>query len=334
METVVCELCHSASSRVAVRQRDLAHGVSDEEFTVVRCQGCGLLYLNPRPSPSEIGRYYPPQYYPAAPPRPRPKIEQLLKRFSWKIKCWIMEDFYGYPAATPRNGWGFLRKVLLWPEYAKRVFRGRHILPWIGQGRLLDVGCGAGGNLVALRKQGWNVCGLDASAVAVTRAREVVGDRVQLGDLGRVRYQDQAFDVVLFSHSLEHMYDPLAVLKEVRRILDEKGQVVITLPNAGSLEAKLFGRWWFQWDLPRHLYHFDKARLSLLLEKAGFRVMRMRTGVGSPYFIESLDRAWTHRFHQKLPARRLLETLIARPFCLLTGHLGYGTEITVHAVKA
>ena len=334
METIACSLCGADHARVVLQQRDLTHGISNEEFTVVRCAGCGLLYLNPRPTPAEIGRYYPPQYFPAVLPRPQTGLKRSTKRLSGAIKRWIMEDFYNYPTRAPLGWWRWLRKLLLWPEKIRRVFRGREILPWVEQGRLLDVGCGPGVNLATLRSQGWDVYGLDTSAVAVTCAREQFGDRVQLGDLGSVQYKDRSFDVVLFSHSLEHLFDPLAALTEVRRILNDQGLVVITLPNAGSLEARLFGQWWFPWELPRHLYHFEKTTLTRLLEQAGFDVVRVRTGVGSLFFMTSLERFWTHRFGRAIPARRAIEKLVARPFCLAAGHLGYGTEITVYAVKA
>ncbi len=214
-----------------------------------------------------------------------------------------------------------------------RMLRGREMLPWVGRGRLLDVGCGPETNLAMFQQQGWDVHGVDTSEVAIAYAQGRLGDRVRLGHLDQAGYPDGAFDVVLFNHSLEHMFEPVAVLNEGWRILDTDGLVVITLPNAGSLEARLFGRWWFPWELPPHLYHFEKATLGRMLEQVGFCVERVRTGVGSLFFMASLERVWEHRVGRTLPFRRLIEKLIARPFCFITGHLGYGTEITVHAVK-
>jgi SAM-dependent methyltransferase len=334
MQVVACELCGSRGAHEFFRQRDLTHRISDEEFIVVRCDGCGLLYLNPRPNPDEIGRYYPPQYFSDLAPRPRAALEQSLKRWSRWIKRWVMEEYYGYPSSEPGHGPRILRKLVAWPDMLWRRIRGREILPWTGRGRLLDVGCGPGANLATFEEQGWEVHGVDNSEVAVQRARSRFGDRVRSGDLLSVRYEDRSFDVVLFSHALEHMYDPVAVLQEARRILDDAGRVVITLPNAGSLEAKLFGRWWFPWELPRHLHHFEKPTLKKMLAKAGLRPVRVRTGVGSLFFMASLERVWEHKLGRKLPARWLWERLIARPLCLIAGHLGYGTEMTVHAVKA
>jgi glycosyltransferase involved in cell wall biosynthesis/SAM-dependent methyltransferase len=324
MEYVACELCGSGRVRVSFQQRDLTHGVSKEEFTVMKCTECGLLYLNPRPTRAEIGRYYPPQYF-ATPSPPR--------KFS-RVKRWLMEDFYGYPAVERLVVWRSLRKALLWPEKIRRVFTGREILQWVGKGRLLDVGCGHGVSAAILQKQGWEVCGLDLNEVAIECARMLLGSRAQLGDLMSARYPAGSFDVVLFSHSLEHMYNPLGALQEAKRILADDGRLIVRLPNAGSWEAKFFGRWWFPWELPRHLYHFERSTLTGLVERAGFFVIQCRTGVTSAYFMTSLERVWQHRLGRKLPASRLVERLIARPFCLIAGNVGYGTEITVHAVKA
>jgi SAM-dependent methyltransferase len=244
-----------------------------------------------------------------------------------------MEDFYGYPAPTSPGLLRSLRKVVFWPEKVRRVFRGREILPWRGQGRLLDVGCGPGGNLAMFQEQGWDVYGVEMSPAAVARARDRVGDRIHAGTLETAPFAEESFDVILFSHSLEHLFSPADTLAHARRLLKPEGMIVVTVPNAGSLETWVFGRWWVPWDPPRHLYHFVPGTLGRLLERCGFRVTRLRTGVGSLFFMASLERVWEHRWNRRLPARRFIEKLVARPFCLAAGHLGYGTEITVHAVK-
>ena len=323
MEHVACEFCGSDQARVAFRQRDLLHGVTSDEFTIVRCRSCDFLYLNPRPTQAEIGKYYPAQYY-AHPTPPRP-----LSR----VKRWIMEDFYGYPVLSGTGPWRIVRKLLLWPDKVRRALTGRTILPWIGRGRLLDVGCGHGVAAAMLAQQGWEVHGLDLSESAVANARVLLGDRVKVGDLMTVKYDRGAFDLVLMSHSLEHMYQLSEVLAEAKRVLHDHGCIVIAVPNAAGLEAKLFGRWWVNWDPPRHLHHFTKVTLSRLLQRAGFSIVRVRTGVTPAHFMTSLERVWKCNFGCALQGREWIEKLIAKPVCLLAGHLGYGTEVTVYARK-
>ena len=334
METVACELCGSDRSHVILRQGDLTHSVSRDLFTVVRCEDCRICYLNPRPTAAEIGRYYPGEYFAPLPPRSRTDAERALKRFSGRIKRWIMEDFYGYPTSKKMGLGRWLRKLVLWPEKVRRLLRGRDILPWIGAGRVLDVGCGPGGNLATLQEQGWEVYGVEMSPAAVAQARVRVGDRIYAGTLETAPFADGFFDVVLFSHSLEHLFSPVDALTRARRLLRPEGLLVIAVPNAGSLEAKLFGPCWFPWQLPRHLYHFEQETLKRLLKRAGFRVVRFRTGVGTLFFMASLDQVWEQRFNRQPPMRKAIEKLLARPLCLAAGHLGHGTEMTVYAVKS
>ncbi len=333
METIDCEVCGGTSTATMFSQHDLTHHVTDDVFTVVRCLDCRQLFLNPRPTRQEIGRYYPDTYYPDAAPRQPGDFRRVAKRWSGHIRRWIAQDFYGYPVQGAARSWQWVRRLLLWPEYLWRCWRGRGLLPWVGRGRVLDVGCGAGGNLASLQEQGWDVSGVDASAVAVTQAKARFGDRVRLGDLESIAYPDRSFDTVLFSHVLEHLHGPLPLLKEVRRILDQEGRVVILCPNAGSLEAKIFGRWWFPWELPRHLFHYERATLRRILETAGFRIESIRSGLGSLYFMASLDRVCAQRFGRAIPCRRLLEKVLIRPLCFCVGHLGYGTELKVYARK-
>ncbi|WP_447979772.1 class I SAM-dependent methyltransferase [Candidatus Nitrospira bockiana] len=336
METVPCLLCGSDHSTPLLHGRDWLHQTTDQEFMVVQCKGCGLRYLNPRPSPSNLGRYYPSGYFPDPPSANRSALERSAKRLSGTLKQWIREDYYGYPPALPSTRFRSLRKLLLWPEKTRRSLTGRHPIPWVGRGRLLDVGCNVGQNMRALQDQGWDVYGIDLSPVAVERARRVFDDRVKLGVLETAGYEDGFFDVLLFSHSLEHMPDPLRVLKEARRILADHGRVVIVVPNAGGVERRIFGPWWVHWDPPRHLYHFDAAALTRLLAKAGFTVKATRTGVGTAFFMGSLERFLLHRFGIRFSgtAKKLVEKLIADPVCLIAGNLGLGTELVVSAGKS
>jgi SAM-dependent methyltransferase len=324
-ETVACLLCGGRDYDVVVRQRDLSNRDSDEMFTVVRCQGCGFKYLNPRPTLSGMGRFYPPQYYSHV-GRPR-RISRAKRR--------LMEVYYDYPAEDRRGYTSALWKIILWHDYLWRRFRRKDIVPWTGRGRILDVGCGPGVNLLTFQAQGWDVHGLDASPRAVESAARLMGDdRIRLGELEALAYPSGSFDVVFFSHTLEHVHDPLTVLREAHRILDDKGLLVAMLPNASSCEAAIFGPWWWPWELPRHLYHFDRRSLGQLLARTGFRMVRCRTGVGSLFFMASFERAWTQRFGRPLPLRRLWEWFVARPFGLATGHAGLGSELTIYAEKA
>jgi len=336
MEKVSCILCGSVRSTEFIRQRDINLNLSESEFAVVQCRDCSLLYLNPRPTPTEIRSYYPPEYYPLQEPRQPRAIDRFFKRLSHGWKVGIMVEFYGYPpppgAATTRLG-SALRRMLLWPEYWHLKVAGRDIIPFRGNGRILDVGCGPGKVMRVLRDRGWDVYGVDFSALAIEHARARLGLNVTCGDLLQAHYKEAFFDVVMFNHSLEHLHNPLETLRETCRILKPGGLLLVTLPNARSFEAWLFGRWWVHWDVPRHLYHFTPETLSRLIEKAGFRVTKIRGGVGTSFFLGSVDYLWKHVLKTGLRYGSFTRHVVAGPLCLLMGHLGYGGEMKVMAEK-
>ena len=333
MEVVTCMLCQESRSREQIKQRDINLDQRGEFFSVVRCDGCGLLYLNPRPAAEEIHAYYPPQYYPVGGTVHRKAIDRVFKRLSKRLKKTIREEFYGYPGSSPAFFRSLLRRILLYPEYLHLKIAGKECIPFRGEGRILDVGCGSGKLLATLREHGWEVYGVDFSPVAVEYAKSQDGLNVRLGNLFQAGYQDEFFDVVMFNHSLEHIYNPLETLKEAHRIMKPSGLLLISIPNAGSLEAKLFGKWWVHWDTPRHLYHFTKRTMTKLVTCAGFRLTRIKCGVGTTFFLGSVDAVYKHVLHWQKGHGSIVKHVIASPLCLLAGHLGYGTEMKVYAEK-
>lgn len=192
---------------------------------------------------------------------------------------------------------------------------------------------GSGGHLKTLQDQGWEPYGIEISEVAAAHARELVTGNIHTGTLESAPFPPQSFDLILMSHSLEHLPSPVAALRLVHRLLNGDGLLVVSVPNVDSLEFKLFGRWWFPLDPPRHFYHFDKHSLSGIFAQAGFRLQRVRTSISAIFLMASLDRLWKHRFRKNVPFRNVIDRLIARPVSRIAGYLGYGTEITVYAVK-
>ena len=181
MEKVLCDLCRSNDSEVIVRQKDLLLNVTEDEFSIVRCRGCGLVYLNPRPDQNLLGSYYPPVYYPPVSRKERPALQRRAKKASTQIKRWVLEDYYGYPSPRPTAWWRPLRKMLLWPDKTLRELKGRYPLSWRGEGKVLDIGCGAGGNLKTLQDQGWEPYGIEISEVAAAHARELTKGQIHTG---------------------------------------------------------------------------------------------------------------------------------------------------------
>jgi 2-polyprenyl-3-methyl-5-hydroxy-6-metoxy-1,4-benzoquinol methylase len=212
-------------------------------FAVVRCRRCDLRYTNPRPDPAAIGAFYPADYK----PHRRPRKMRLARPRSW------------WARASGRSV----------PERAGD-------LPWHGEGRLLDFGCGGGSFLKRMADQGWRVTGLDAAVGAVRRVQEELGLTALVGSLPHPDLAPGSFDVVTMWHSLEHVHDPLAILREAYQLLVPGGKLIVACPNIAGLPFRWFGPDWFGLDLPRHLTHFTPATLAEMLTASGFRPGRVR----------------------------------------------------------
>lgn len=134
--------------------------------------------------------------------------------------------------------------------------------------RLLDIGCGEGTFLLAAKAEGWSVAGTEMNPAAA----RAVGLEVQaeLSSVGTLA----PFNCITLWHSLEHMPDPRATLREARNVLAPDGILVIAVPDAGGFQALVFGAKWLHLDVPRHLYHFNRPSLGDLLRREGFAMVR------------------------------------------------------------
>lgn len=132
------------------------------------------------------------------------------------------------------------------------------------QGRLLDIGCGDGHFLRIARDAGFHVTGTERNPeLAQQQGIEVFRDLSELPQAG-------IFDCVTLWHSLEHIADPRCLLAQIRVLLRREGKIIIAVPNAGGIQARLFGRYWLHLDVPRHLYHFNFKSLRCLLKAENF----------------------------------------------------------------
>ena len=120
----------------------------------------------------------------------------------------MWEDYYGYPLTRPDSRWRVLRQILLWPNKILRELRGRHPLPWRGEGKVLDVGCGPAG-LKTLQDQGWEPHGIEISEIAAAHARELNQGTDPHWHCRVGTVSAGAFDLVLMSHSLNIYPAPL-----------------------------------------------------------------------------------------------------------------------------
>src|SRR6202795_3352713 len=118
-------------------------------------------------------------------------------------------------------------------------------------GRLLDIGCGDGTMLEQAMSLGWSVEGADFVSKAVAKGRRKDLE-VNLGAVEDLNLPDAAFYLILMSHLIEQVYDPIGLLRECRRLLTPGGKLIVATPNAESLGHSKFGADWVLLHAPRH----------------------------------------------------------------------------------
>ncbi len=307
LEYTPCPLCGSTGYRERYRLPDLAlerPGL----FTLVECDTCGLLYQNPRPTPEAIGAFYPPEYAPfEAPPWADPRPLRRLAHLYGLKKRWRVVERYAPPRA--------------------------------GRRAILDVGC-ATGLFLAAGSDAWEKTGVELSAYAAAYARSRFGLRVHTGALEDAPLEEQPFDVVTMWDVLEHLHDPLGGLRRARALLRPDGVLVARVPNRAAVETRWFGDAWAGFDQPRHMVVPDRATLTMLLERAGLRVVTLPPMGGSYAMLVLSWSFWLNRrvgdgWRRRL-ARRVIDNLAVRLALLpaiwfMEHHLGMGSSLTVVA---
>jgi SAM-dependent methyltransferase len=260
-----CAVCGDGGADPVWATPDRAFAVPGH-YTVVRCRGCGFLYQRPRVRDEHLAACYPDHYPRHQEPSPRMPIKGSPGR--QRAARWALVSGLGYEALRDARV-SLVTKI-----------RGRRLLrrirwscpPWIGAGRYLDVGCGSGGALGVARALGWRVTGIEMDDAAAALARRFT-DELHVGDVLTAPFAPGRFDVVTAFHVLEHVSDPVAAARRMLDWLAPGGLLIVEVPNAGGLGARLFADAWAGLELPRHLSHFTPATLEAVIEKAGGAVV-------------------------------------------------------------
>jgi SAM-dependent methyltransferase len=132
-------------------------------------------------------------------------------------------------------------------------------------GPILDVGAGDGTLIGAFRRLGRDAVGVDPYAAKNHPHVRAV----------ELEEMNGSWSAVVFWHSLEHLRQPVLALRHAAGLVVPGGTLIVAVPNATSIQARLFGDRWLALDLPRHLIHIDPPALLSELGKLGFTVERV-----------------------------------------------------------
>jgi len=227
MEAVSCIFCGDRGTR----PYHVENG-----YEAVACDGCGLVFVTPRPSEQEMKRLYEGQ---------ETKVDLGLQ----------------------------IRNVERAVYEARRALDliGRHK----PSGRILEIGCAAGYFLREALGRGYDPTGIDITGPFVRYATEVLGVDAREGTLASVELQPGSFDVVYHRNVLSHLAYPLDAFRQMHALLRPGGVMVYQTGNVAELPGERWAGT-NELDLPDHLYHFGESQLRLLAERTGFETLDVK----------------------------------------------------------
>jgi len=322
----VCMLCNGPARPVYDGLVDRLFGAPGT-WSVSTCSDCGLAWLNPRPRAHSLAKAYE-QYH----THHTDGNDTFLNRLREKTRLALYSTLDGYEGLAAGWGWRRLGSLLAVVPFVREIARvGTMELSSVGRGKLLDVGCGAGRFLDLMRKADWEVFGVEPDARAARTAESLLGVPITVGSVSDARFPDDYFDAVTLNHVLEHVYDPLDLIRECLRVLRPEGRLVIVTPNLESLGHTHFRSIWRGLEPPRHLYLFSMRALRSCSDKAGLRILSLYTTPRLAWRIFLESQAGRGARWASL-ARALLFQI--REGALLRRHPEVGEEIVLRGTKA
>jgi 2-polyprenyl-3-methyl-5-hydroxy-6-metoxy-1,4-benzoquinol methylase len=264
-----CPVCGSAE-RALLHEglRDRVFFCAPGEWTLYRCRECGSAYLDPRPTRDTISLAYR-TYFTHTRDRREPMAR--LDRFH-RFQRVLANGYRNWRFGTdeqPASRLGVLVAKVLPSQRAVIDGEGRHLPRSAHGGRLLDVGCGNGKFLEFARRAGWQVAGIDPDPEAVATAQKR-GLDVRRGGLELLDAEHETFDGITLSHVIEHVHEPLAVLRACHRLLKRGGWIWLETPNLDAQGYHRYGASWRDLDAPRHLVLFNPFSMRQALATVGF----------------------------------------------------------------
>jgi len=245
-------------------------------FSVSECMQCHAGFLNPMPV-GDASSFYPTNYLSG-------EDEEARTSGGFDFERWYRDN-------QCRFDFGLLAR-------ATGISLGK-------AASYIDIGCGSGERVLFAEAEGCKrSAGLDKfdfKKSATRRGSEFIKSEILDFD------PKQKFQVASLFHVLEHIENPEEVLAHIRsKIVQKGGYLIIQVPNYGSMERRFFGRRWFCFDVPRHLWQFNQAAVTGLLEKTGYKVEKTYqvnaplhpvTIVPSLHRELDIQRIWVKRTH-------------------------------------
>lgn len=237
----ICLLCGCGEGRPLYPAVPRLGSTVASRFDVSACPACGLLWTEPPPTIDELRQAY-------------------GEAYTWQ----------GARSLVARAEAKY-RETLARLDQANAA---KTAMQLAGGGRMLDVGCGDGLLITEARRLGIEAFGVDRPGAPLWPGCDPTWR--QTGDIEALEQPEGSWDVVSLFHVAEHLRAPLDLFRRIHGWLRPGGVFLLQVPNAGSVQARLFGGRWYGFDVPRHLVHWSEPTLRRALQACGFEVVRTR----------------------------------------------------------
>lgn len=224
--------------------------VSHETFEIRQCTNCELGITTPRPDSSKLGDYY------------------------------LSEEYVSHSGKTS-GGIGSLYKIAR--TFTLR-WKSETINKHKSKGHILDFGCGTGEFLHTMQNSGWKVTGVEPSDLAREKAETLTKQK-----LYNSLELPSGFDVITAWHVVEHVPDLMDTIQKLKGLLKKDGILFIAVPNFQSPDGVNYLQHWAGFDVPRHLWHFSKKSMSMLLASAGLTLLDTMPMKLDAYYVSLLS---------------------------------------------
>ena len=303
MEKINCPICNNNKFKYILTGKDFIHHKSGN-FIVEKCTKCTLMITNPRPDSKEIKRFYPKSYKP------------------YKTNYKNIKQFLKF-----KNKYSWIFNLLDQKSNVCAKFNERKI-------SMLEIGCGAGNFLYEqkLLHPNWDITGTDISIESIKKIKKQKINAF-VSNIIRMPLNDSSIDVVYGWMVLEHTHNINKALAEIKRVLKKNGKFYFSVPNAGSWELKLFGKYWYGLHLPAHLYHFTEETITKIIEKNGFivdKIVHQNTFANIPASIKTIiNESKLPKILTKIFEWNIITFMVTLPISKLLSYTKQSGRITV-----
>lgn len=253
MNSIICLNCSSSSVKERLSTKD--YFITKDVFTIYECTSCKVLFTHPFPQPDVLySKYYMSENY-LSHNKKASDLFSALYRTVQKIN---------------------IRRKLSLLENINRS----------GKKKILEIGAGTGDFLAACRNRGWQCFGMEPSDQARRVAKEF-NNLALASSINEIGERD--FSIITLWHVLEHIPDLGQMIIKLKSFLSASGYLIIAVPNHNSFDAKHYKQFWAGYDVPRHLYHFNKASLTSIMQSSGFELIKTRPMVFDSFYVSLLS---------------------------------------------